>query len=138
MKTTKQFFTYLTLVLLTAVTLFAQAPKKLNNIKEDHISNLVNGIKSNNDGLKRSAVYLAGKYGVVETSDALVERLNSEKNPQDRILIALALYRIGNQDAYEAIKELAKDDYNPKVRRISNAICDAFEVEYEKLIVNLN
>jgi len=124
--------------MLTAAVLFAQEPKSQTNFAKNDIANLVNGINSENTGLKRSAVYMAGKYGVYETTDALIEKLKSEKSAKDRILIALALYKIGNQKGYEAVKELAKYDYDAKVRKISNAICDAFEVEENKFLVNLN
>jgi HEAT repeat protein len=138
MKTSKQFLAYLTMMLLTAAALFAQEPTAYKTFSKNDVANLVNGISSENTGLKRSAVYMAGKYVVHETENALIEALKSENNEQDRILIALALYKIGSYDGYEAVKELSKYDESMKVRRITKAICDALEVERNDYFVNLN
>lgn len=136
MKTTKQLFAFLIVLMLTAGTLFAQDQNKGISLSDDHVMNLVSGINSNNEGLKRSAIYLAGKYGIEDLTFELVKRLKTEKNAQDRILISLALYKIGGRAGYEAVKEIANNDYNAKVRRISNAICDAFELENDRLIAD--
>ena len=138
MKNTKQFLAYLALLLLTASVLFAQDANKRSTFKKNDISNLVHGIQSDNEGLKRSSIYLAGKYEVQEVTDVLIAKLENEDNSQDRLLIALALYQIGNEAAYEAVKVLSVTDSNPKVRRISNAICKAFQEESNKFLVNLN
>ena len=86
------------------------------------LQNLLSGIKSNNEGVKRSCIYFAGKYKITETEASLIEQLKKEENPSTRILIALVLYELGSKEGLEAIKKLAVDDENSEVRRMSTHI----------------
>jgi hypothetical protein len=56
----------LLLTLVIALTLNAAVLNAQNNVvlKKNHIENLNMGIKSDNPGLKKSAIYWAGKYEV--------------------------------------------------------------------------
>ncbi len=84
---------------------------------ETAIENLVAGINSDNNGLMRSSIYFAGKYQVAEASKALVNKLNSEKEPSNIILIALALYQIGDRQGMMEVLDLAKTSQNERVQR---------------------
>ena len=53
-------------------------------------------IKSDNNGLRKSGIYLAGKHSVSEVSETLVEQLDVETDPSLRILIIRVLYIIDN------------------------------------------
>jgi len=86
------------------------------------LQNLLAGIKSDNEGVKRSCIYFAGKYRIAETEAALIEQLNKEENPSTRILIALVLYEMGSKEGLELIKKLAVDDENSEVKRMSTHI----------------
>jgi len=86
------------------------------------LQNLLAGIKSDNEGVKRSCIYFAGKYRIAETEAALLEQLNKEVNPSTKILIALVLYELGSDEGLELIKKLAMDDENSEVRRMSTHI----------------
>ena len=86
------------------------------------LQNLLAGIKSDNEGVKRSCIYFAGKYRIAETEAALIEQLDKEENPGTRILIALVLYGLGSEEGLELIKKLAVDDENLEVRRMSTHI----------------
>lgn len=91
------------------------------------VSNLNVGIKSNNDGLRKSCIYFTGVYMIKECVPTLVEQLSKEKNPDVKILIALSLYRIGDENGIKAVEELAAYDLNYKVRKMGNAILSKFE-----------
>lgn len=120
------------LAVLMSNILFAQnlsqnTTKAANSgFTERAIKSLMVGIQSDNAGLKKSSIYLSGMYeldGVVET---LISQLRKETDPDTRILIALALYKIGNKEGLDAIEELVKNDDNLKVKRISSAILNQF------------
>ena len=90
------------------------------------ITNLVNGLNSENTGLKKSAVYMAGKYKVNEAVETLTEMLFEEKDPAVRLLVARALYEIGNLEGMLAVYELSKTDKNVKVRAMSKALFEDY------------
>jgi HEAT repeat protein len=128
MKRSLKYTTILTVVLLILgiITVNAQnsVPVTLNEI---HIQNLITGIQSPNEGLKKSSIYLAGKYKVSEVTGILCKQLDGEKNPDTRILIALSLYQINDPAGLEAVKKLSVKDKDSKVRRMSTAIYQAYK-----------
>lgn len=93
------------------------------------IQNLIQGIKSNNLGLKRSAIYYAGKYKIEEAVEVIIEELKSINDPQTRCLTALSLYKIGNKNGMRVVNELAGNDPDAKVRRIAAAIYETYSLE---------
>lgn len=116
------------LVTLTG-SLFAKenADKKCKNDKVwscEAIENLETAIKSNNTGLRRSAIYFAGQYQISELIPSLVKQLKREDDRSIRILIALSLHKMGTPDAVHAVNKLAHNDSDNKVRRICTAIYD--------------
>ena len=86
------------------------------------LQNLLAGIKSDNEGVKRSSIYFAGKYLIAESESALIEQLSKEENPSTRILIALVLFEMGSMEGLEAVRKLALNDVDTKVRRMSTHI----------------
>ncbi len=96
------------------------------NINSNSIETLKKGIKSDNPGLRKSAIYMAGLYKIDEAVETLVEQLELERNPSTRVLIALSLYNIGNYDGMEAVKELAANDMDKSVQRMSTVLYRQF------------
>jgi len=97
---------------------------------EQEIGNLITGIKSDNLGLRRSAIYLAGLYTVSETVPALIEQLKNEDNSDVKVLTALVLYRLEDPRGIEAIEKLYRQDDDARVRRMSKAILDEFNNKF--------
>ncbi len=118
------------LTLFVVVILFisvSSLPAQNNSIKDltsnkYALQNLLAGIKSDNEGVQRSSIYFAGKYKIAESESALIEQLSKEENPSTRILIALVLFEMGSIEGLDAVKELALNDVDPKVRRMSTHI----------------
>ena len=127
MKAMKQ----LTIVAIIILASFFKlnASDTLNERAQKAVANIVIGIKSENDGLKRSAIYFAGKYQLKETSDALVDQFSVEKDPSTKILIAHSIFRIHNDSAMEKIYEMSVKDINPKVRRLTAAIYETYKLD---------
>jgi HEAT repeat protein len=101
-------------------------PSEFNRKNKNAIENLKVGIKSDNTGLKKSAIYFAGYYRVAETVPVLTEQMKKESDPKTRILIALVLYKIGDKKSIDLVKEAALKDNNPEVRRMCTCIYDAY------------
>ena len=94
---------------------------------DQEIGNLLTGIKSENLGLRKSAIYLAGFYGVSETVPALIDQLKKEENADVKVLTALVLFRLDDPKGIDAIENLYKNDENARVKRMSKAILDEFK-----------
>ncbi len=121
----KRTVTGLTVVLLLTIStgLFAQGDKVVvKKLNDNALKNLTTAITSENEGLRRSGIYLAGKYKIAEVVDELTEIFSEEKDPNNRVLIVLALHEIGSDEALKAIKKLAVNDEDLYVRRMSLAI----------------
>lgn len=101
-------------------------PSELNRKSKNAVENLKVGIKSDNAGLKKSAIYFAGYYRLTETVPALTEQMKKESDPRTRILIALVLYKIGDEKSIDLVKEKAVKDNDPEVRRMCTCIYDAY------------
>jgi len=122
-----------TVLILTLVSFtgsaFAQS-KSAEKCRKDKVwnceavENLKIGIASENTGLRRSSIYLAGQYELTELKSTLVKQLKKEEDRSIRILIALSLHKMGNPDAAIVIGSLAMTDNDMKVRRICTAIYD--------------
>jgi hypothetical protein len=126
----------LTVVLLVAV-LMSSGYAQMNSIKDVTtnkyaLENLVAGIQSDNTGLKRSAIYFAGKYRVAETEDVLVAQLKEEKDASTRILIALVLYEMGSEEGLKEVQKLSLNDENAKVRKMAMQIYNEYLVNDEQ------
>ncbi|MDP4116040.1 MAG: HEAT repeat domain-containing protein [Bacteroidota bacterium] len=112
-------------LLLTAGTATVNAQTVFENtkvVKSHGIPSLTLGVKSDNEGLKRSSIYFAGQYKIVEMVKPLTEQLRRENDASVRVLIALSLFEIGTPESMDAIKSLAAFDKNDRVRNISNSI----------------
>jgi HEAT repeat protein len=131
---TKLFMIVLSAALLSNIVFarssFSGLVEELESgIKESCVVNLVKGIESDNIGLKRSCIYFAGLYEIKGTVDALVKQLQMVEDPDTRILIALALYKIGDKDGIKAIEQLVKNDESAMVREMSAALLNQFRID---------
>ena len=119
MKTLIKLFFVLFLVNITILSLSAAENQYY---ADTDVANLISGIKSDNNGLMRSSIYFAGKYKIEETTDALLEVLNSESDPSNVILIALAIYQMGDKEAMMHVLDVAKNSSNNRVKHMLSAI----------------
>lgn len=133
-KTAKGVLVLTALVFLLSGNLNAQN----NNVKFDEkaIGNLITGIKSDNEGLKRNSIYFAGKYKVEETVEVLTGQLKTEKDAANKILIALSLYQIGNSKGLEVVNQTAKTETDERVK----AMCEHIYAQFlsDKKFSSLN
>jgi hypothetical protein len=110
---------FLTIIFL-ATALNAQSSKLENKeINKAAIENLIAGIKSENDGVKRDCIYYAAIYGIQDAVDVLKSELENEENSGTCALMALALYKLGEKTGSEALSKYILIDWNEKIRDIN-------------------
>ena len=83
---------------------------------------LIKSLQDENVGIRSSAAQLLGERKVEVAVEPLVKMLKTEKNSSTRIVVAMALYQIGDEKALPALKEVASNDKNKTVRRVVAAI----------------
>ena len=119
----KRTINYLALVLLVAVGIsFGQTKEQLTEIQ---LLSLIEGIKSDNAGLIRSSIFLAGYYRIESAADEIKDEMLSSNDPKIQVLAALALYEIGNDEVLDDLYNLSQNiNEDLKVRRMAKAIYD--------------
>lgn len=100
-----------------SISLFAQETTSSDDVV---IANLVNGVESENLGLKISSVYYLGEKKAEESVIPLMKILKNDENPQARIIAALSLLKIGNEKGMFAVKRAIKFDDDEQVQRMCN------------------
>lgn len=83
---------------------------------------LLKCLKDDNIGIRTSAAQILGERRVVEAVDPLIKMLKSEKEYSARIVVALALFSIGDKKAIPELQKLAKNDRNKSVRTVTASI----------------
>jgi len=129
-KAEKLFFVLVAILFFFLVTDSFGQNKKISDLSKQKyaLQNLEMGIKSENEGVRESAIYFAGQYRFIDTEDALIEQLKVEKESDIRVLIGLALYRMDSEKGMSELQKLALKDENPRVRRMSSAIYSEYLV----------
>lgn len=122
-------FAMIIVMMVTVVTSNASAGSRelRSNKMKEMTANLLVGIHSENEGLRKSAIYMAGKYKINEAVPVLALQLKKEENPDTRILIALSLYTIGSPVGIQAVKLQAAGEKNPRVKKMYTEIYESFE-----------
>jgi HEAT repeat protein len=132
MKAQKAKNSTLIVILLLAIVLLSPAAIGQNQsiidvtTNEHALKNLIAGIQSENNGVKRSSIYFAGKYRIAEAEEALISQLKEENDPSTRILIALVLYEMGSREGLLAVQQLVQNDDNEHVRRMATHIYNEY------------
>jgi len=134
----KNYSTLIVLILFTLMISTAMAQNHRVTDLSNHKyakQNLITAIHSQNTGVRESAVYLAGKYRFIDLEDELIKQLKVESNPDVKILIGLALFRMKSEKGMTELKEVSIYDKSLKVKQMSRAICkDYFENNSDKKV----
>jgi len=124
------FLTVLILFVLLFTESFAQVQKVSDITKSKNaLENLITGIKSENEGVRESSIYIAGQYRLIDTEEALISQLKIEKKSDIKVLIGLALFRMNSEKGMKEMQVLARSDSDSKVRRMSYAIYNEYQVK---------
>ncbi len=116
----------LILGMVLSSTLFAQNTLSEFTKNKYALDNLLMGIHSDNEGVRKSAIYFAGKNKVVESAEDLIEQLKKEENPGIKVLIALALFEMESKEGLDAVRKLSKNDKDLRVRNMASFIYNEY------------
>lgn len=128
----------LTLTILLLITIaittpeFLAKPKIKAKITENTVSSLMEGLNSENLGLKSSSAYMIGELQLSKAVIPLMKILREDESDEMRIVAALALFKIGTPLAIQAVKQSIKFDDSERVSKL----CANFYGEYLKSKLN--
>ena len=112
--------TLLSLLLMSTLLDAQTYSKQRIELPEIAIVNLLNGIRSDNNGVKKSCVYFAGKYKVLEVSQDLVEQIENSNDEELCQMIVWSLYQIGNDSCCEELQRVMKQHPLEKLKDFCN------------------
>ena len=107
---------FLTLVILEISITYAK-PKTNVSIQQNTVESLLNGLNSENIGLKSSCAYMIGELQISKAVIPLMKMLRESENEDLRIAAALALYKIGTPMAIYAVKQAIRFDESERVSK---------------------
>ena len=94
--------------------------------KENCIKTLIQGINSDNPGLKAGCIYMIGELCCDRGVVILLDILHSNPSEELRILAALSLYKINDSRGIFAIKQAIKFDESERVSRLCKTFYKAY------------
>lgn len=98
------------------------APKNVTALKQSSVVSLLEGVKSENSGLRAGSAYLLGEFQAEDAVLPLMDLFNTSTVRGERIAAALALTKIGDSRGVKVIEFAAKHDADPIVRDL----CEKF------------
>jgi len=111
------------LVSLLGVQAFAiSSPKNVTSLKQSSVVSLLEGVKSENSGLRAGSAYMLGEFQSADAVLPLMELFNTSDVRGERIAAALALTKIGDERGIKVIEFAAKHDADPVVKNL----CEKF------------
>ena len=122
----KSIITYsiLLLLLLSFTTTLAEEQKEAQYSTFE--TNLLVGLKSDNQGLKVSCAYFLGEIKSKKATNLLMDMLHTSENHSMRQVAALALYKINSERGMFAIKQAIRFDNDEQTRKL----CKIFYNQY--------
>lgn len=122
------------IMLLVNVISAQEKPYQKFEINKRAIQDLAIGINSDNQGLQRSSIYLAGKYEITELVPELIKQFKENEDYEVRYLVAIVLYKISDPEGLSLLKDCAIYETNSKVKDLCYAIMEV--QEYDAMLAN--
>lgn len=114
------------LTLASSIQAKGDDKSKIINSKK-YAKNLSLCIGSPNEGVKKEAIYYAGKYKVTGTTKALVQQLKKEQSPKTKALIVYSLFMIGDEDGISAACQYTNVEMEDYLRKVFNEVTAEFD-----------
>ena len=121
-------------ILLIAGVLFNVTPNLTAGDSDNE--RLISALKADNFGWRVDAARLLGEAADTEAVKPLIDVLKNDENSSARISAAVALAKIGDGSALNALKRAAKYDANKTVRTVSIGAYIELEKMNKKLAAN--
>jgi len=119
-----------TLALVLALAVPADQPdvrKAIGEVRyQQAVQNLLIGLASENDGLRRSSAYILGDIKSDEAVIPLMRALKSGADEKTQIVAALSLCKIGDARGVFAVEQEARFNDNVKVRNSCSWFYDRY------------
>lgn len=93
------------------------------------VKSLLQGVYSENYGLRTSAAYQLGELQLSEAVIPLMKMLRNENNEEGRIMAALSLFKIGDARGIFAVKQAIRFDKSLRVSKMCERIYSAYLTE---------
>ncbi|MDZ7625698.1 MAG: HEAT repeat domain-containing protein [Ignavibacteriaceae bacterium] len=116
------------IIIAITTTDISANPKVKAKITDNTVASLMEGLNSENLGLKSSSAYMIGELQLSKALIPLLKILHEDENEEMRIAAALALYKIGSPIAIQAVKQSIRFDDSERVSKL----CANFYSEYLK------
>ena len=126
MKRIRLLFSVSLTILLFTQTFSQEIADKDIPPKENCIKTLIQGINSDNPGLKAGCIYMIGELCCDKGVVTLLDILHSNPSEELRILAALSLYKINDSRGIYAIKRAIKFDESERVSRLCKTFYKAY------------
>jgi hypothetical protein len=114
----KYFLVIIIFLCFPLLAIAGDLEKSEQKINESSVLSLLEGLKSENLGLKTSCAYMLGELKISNAVIPLMKVLRDDENEKARISAALALYKIGSPLSINAIKQARKFDESKRVIKL--------------------
>ena len=116
----RMFGAFLFIILLSSTSIFAGNPFEKDKlvVSQNTIQSLINGIESDNTGLKTSSAYMIGELKITGAVIPLMKVMRNDDCEEARIAAALSLYKIGTPLAINAVRQAIRFDESERVRKM--------------------
>lgn len=117
---------YISLALNASLSANIEHADSKYKISNNALQSLLMGLKSDNEGVVKSSIILAGNYKIMEAVEALTEIIDSELSFEIKTAAVYSLYQIQNDEALRTLKSIAINHKCPYLRQSS----EVFLYEY--------
>lgn len=108
----------LTVVLLLAAMVTTASAQHSEEVRKNGIENLKVALKSDNPGLKRSAVYMIYKYNVNELVEVMKEEFAKSDDTAFKVFLARTIYKVGGEEEMNFLKTVSETEIDQDVKTI--------------------
>lgn len=108
--------TLLILILSSSIISSQSTSAQQIEISELAISNIHNGIHSDNLGVKMNCIYFAGKYKILDVSRDLVEQIDISNDEELCQMMVWSLYQIGDDSCCEELQRVLENHPSDKLK----------------------
>lgn len=106
------------ILLLFSSSSFSLSANKNAEMEKGTVESLLEGISSDNRGLKTSSAFLLGEFELNEGVIPLMRILKSDPDEDARIMAALSLIKIKDGRGLFAVKQAERFDESERVRKL--------------------
>ena len=118
----KHFATLIVLVLMVSTLTSGQMTESGRSFSDSDIRNLNNCIASENTGVKEWGIYLAGKYKISESVEALTETYTGSNSPSLKKRVLFSLFQINTEKSRAAIAAITVHEESVSLRKLCQAM----------------